>query len=218
MVSKSDSFLTPHKIIRLCSCYGVGVTYLGVGFCQNLETDMVANPRLSFINFTLGLSETKLKPFMKTILSLFAFISMISSLAQKKEKQELIYKLNAFKNSAILNASYDVSKQQIWDAVYVMMKQEYKEIKKQDFEKGIIEGYDQGDTFKEGFTTEIIGSGPYRVVFTMNRQIRYINKDRSYSGWYDKNEIPKDYLFKIQNSIYTTLYGSLNILRNLLMK
>ncbi|GEC77586.1 hypothetical protein FAQ01_04560 [Flavobacterium aquatile] len=133
---------------------------------------------------------------------------MITSFAQKKEKQELIYKLNSFKNSTVLNASYNVSKQQIWDAVYVMMKQEYKEIKKQDFEKGIIEGYDQGDTFKEGFTTEIIGSGPYRVVFTMNRQIRYINKDRSYTGWYDKNEIPQDYLFKIQNSIYTTLYGS----------
>jgi len=40
----------------------VGVLYLGVGFCQNLETGIVTNPRLSFNNFTSGLSETNLKP------------------------------------------------------------------------------------------------------------------------------------------------------------
>lgn len=146
---------------------------------------------------------------MKRTLTIFTLLVMLTSFSQKKERQELIFKINLFRKTSIMNISYDVSKQKIWDAVYVMMKQEYTEIKKMDFEKGIIEGYAQGDNYKEGFITEIIGTGPYRVVFTMQRQIRYINADKSYTGWYDKNEIPEDYLFKIQNSIYTTLFGPL---------
>lgn len=147
---------------------------------------------------------------MKTNL-LIAVILLTSIFAKAQTKKEILIEINNFKLKTILNTSFDVPKQKIWDAVYIMMKQEYTEIKKQDFDKGIIEGYAEAENFKEGFTSEIVGSGPYRVVFSMKRQIRYINNNGVYSGWYDRNEISNEYLYKIQKTIYEAVYGPLEI-------
>lgn len=154
---------------------------------------------------------------MKTNL-LIAVVLLASSVTKGQTKKEILLEINNFKEKTILNASFDVPKQTIWDAVYIMMKQEYTEIKKQDFDKGIIEGYAEAENFKEGFISEIVGNGPYRVVFSMKRQIRYISNNGVYSGWYDRNEISNEYLYKIQKTIYEGVHGSLEIPDNLQKK
>ncbi len=151
---------------------------------------------------------------MKTNL-LIAVVLLASSVAKGQTKKEILLEINNFKSKTILNASFDVPKQKIWDAVYIMMKQEYTEIKKQDFDKGIIEGYSEAENYKEGFTSEIVGSCPYRVVFSMKRQIRYMGTNGAYSGWYDRNEISSEYLYMIQKTIYEAVHGSLEIPDNL---
>ena len=94
---------------------------------------------------------------MKTNL-LIAVVLLASSVTKGQTKKEILLEINNFKEKTILNASFDVPKQTIWDAVYIMMKQEYTEIKKQDFDKGIIEGYAEAENFKEGFISEIVGN------------------------------------------------------------
>lgn len=127
----------------------------------------------------------------------------------KKEKQELIAEINAFKTTIVMDIPYDVPKRKIWDAAYIMMRKEYTEIRKQDFEKGIIEGYAEGEGFREKLTVEIIGSGPYRLAFSMASQLRYQNPNGTYTGWYDNNELPAEYSYKIQLNIYNTIFGTL---------
>lgn len=136
---------------------------------------------------------------------------LISCIAFGQSKKEIMLEISTFQKKTFINASHDVPKQKIWDAIYVMMKQEYPDIKKQDFDKGIIEGYSEADNFKEAFTTELVGSGPYRVTFSMKRQVRYKDGNGAYTGWYDKNEIPYDYLYKIQKTIYEEVNGKIEL-------
>jgi|JI6StandDraft_1071083.scaffolds.fasta_scaffold280882_1 hypothetical protein len=145
---------------------------------------------------------------MKKYLLIVLFSAI--SFGQNTEKQELLREIDVLRTNTIMNIPYDVPKQKLWEAIYVMMKQEYTQITSQDYEKGIIEGYAESNVFKESFKVEIIGSQPYRIVFSMKKQDRYIDKNGNYSGWYDNNVIPNPYLYKIQLTIYKVLYGEPN--------
>lgn len=147
---------------------------------------------------------------MKTILITGVFL-ITSCLALGQSKKEIMLEISNLQKKAFINASYNVPKQKIWDAVYLMMKQEYSDIQMQDFDKGIIEGYAEAENFKETLITELIGTEPYKVTFSMRRQVRYKDSNGAYSGWYDKNEIPEDYLYKIQKTIFEELNGPLNL-------
>ena len=150
---------------------------------------------------------------MKNVLITLTILVTITLPAQSKKELQLA--LHTYMKSMVLNKSYDVSKQKLFDAVYVMMKMEYPTIKQSDFDKGLVIGFSEADTYRETLTTEIIGAGPYRVTFSMSRQIRQRDNNGNYSGWYDRNEISDEYLLKIHYEIYQALYGNIPIPQDL---
>lgn len=85
MVSKSGQFQKHHTIIRLCSCYGVGVTYHGARFVQNPDSWYGYKPTLFCTTISLRvLVILNLKPMKKYLLLLFLCTSVYSQTISEK--------------------------------------------------------------------------------------------------------------------------------------
>lgn len=143
---------------------------------------------------------------MKTIFSLLLLVISSVVVSQNDSKQQLLNEISAYSKQMVMNKSYDLSYDDVWNAVYIVQSKEYPQIKRESKEKGFIEAVAEKADLKESLTIEILGKGPYRLSFAWNSQQRN-QTGNTFSEWYSLGAVPDWYLHKIQYLIYIQLYG-----------
>lgn len=152
----------------------------------------------------------------KTTFLIAAFVLTISASAQNRKA--LLSELQNHARNEVVNRSYDVDRSKLYEGVLVMMKQEYSKLTVQDPVTGIIEGYHETDRVKETFRAEIVGSGPYRVVYSLRQQYRNLELSGRYTGWFENTIIPDNYTYKVSFEVYVAVYNGFSWPDNLVEK
>lgn len=144
---------------------------------------------------------------MKKLLLLILFTGIVYS----QSKKELLSQIYDYRKSIVDTVSYNNEESEMWNAMYLISKEEYSTITKESERKGYIEAKDEKELYIEHFTAEIIGKGPFKVSFQVTKQEkREKNSDGTYTPWtsYVSNTLNSYYL-KLQVRLYELLRGKI---------
>lgn len=130
------------------------------------------------------------------------FVAFTAMAQNKKQLQQELYN---YSKSVVMNKAYDKPYADVYNAVYIVMSKEYPNVTKSEKNKNEISGEAFHELYRENLSMEIIGNGPYRVVFKFRKTHRNYNPNGGYTAWFDVNEIPENYSYKIQYQLYAIL-------------
>lgn len=156
---------------------------------------------------------------MKT-LKLSIVLLFLTLTAFPQSKSDLLEQIDIYQKSIVLNKPYDAEKPKLFEAMNTVGASEYQRVLRESESRGFCEYYSESDTYRETLTMEIANDKqPYRVTFAIKKEFRL--KDfatGAYSEWKTTYDISKNYLYKLQLEIYTSLFGPMQLPAELQLK
>jgi hypothetical protein len=147
------------------------------------------------------------------------FLTLITITSYGQRKKDILNEIYDYKKGIVNNASYDKKESEVWNAISIIAKEEYNTIVRESESKGYIEAKQESDVFKEFFTIEIIGEGPFRVTMQVKQEKRTKNQDGSYTNWETHySSTLNSYYNRLRLRLYELLNGKLEISEELQTK
>ncbi len=157
------------------------------------------------------------------LITTLALTSSLSAWSQElfpsKEKKGLLKEITQYYKGIVSVASYDVTTNQLFNAMVVTVTKNYSEIVRESEKKGFIDARNETAAVKETITAEIRGDEPpMKVSFLIKKQERK-QVNGVWGNWTDVSpETLEDKLVKIQRQLYEELNGVLQLPTDLLAK
>ena len=152
----------------------------------------------------------------------FVILVLLSTVTMfGQTKKQIINEIYSYKKGIVDTVYYKNKRTEVWNAIYIISKEEYSIIVRESESRGYIEAKEEKELFKEFFTAEIIGEGPFRVSFQVSNQEQrtkdYIKN--TYTPWvgYVSNNLNFYYL-KLHLRLYELLKGKIELPKDLLDK
>lgn len=153
---------------------------------------------------------------MKKIILLLVLTSLTS---YGQRKKDVLNEIEDYKKNIVDNASYDKNETEVWNAISIIAREEYNTIVRESESKGYIDAKQESDVFKEFFTIEIVGDGPYRVLMQVRQEKRTKNVDGSYTNWSENySSTLNSYYTRLRLRLYELLNGKLELSKELQTK
>lgn len=168
-----------------------------------------------------------MKKITLIVLLIVGFISY-----SQDSKKEIINEIESYKKEKLLNATYDFTFKEIFDAMTIIGNQYYGSTVKESESRGYVEYFKDSGNIKEYLSIEIKGDKqPYRLSFSYRqekKQTSYRTEGQfgtpSYKivtvdgGWVNVS-VPLDLVYtNLQLKIYKTLHGEFKLPDELVKK
>lgn len=168
---------------------------------------------------------------MKKILIAFIFLLNIIGYSQDSKK-ELIAEIEGYKKTKLLNATYNFTYKEIFDAMTIMGNQYFGNSVKESESRGYVEYLKESSDVKENLSIEIKGDKqPYRLSFNYKKEKKLTTwktegefgkpnyKLIAVDGGWGVVNVPLDLIYtNLHLRIYKILNGSFNLPEELVKK
>ena len=147
---------------------------------------------------------------------LFVVAIMLSFFSFGQSKKDILAEIFSYKKTLSNTASYDVEKSKVWNAMMIIVGEEYNEILKESESRGYIEAYAETESQREWMTVELLGDvAPYQVSFRVKTEHRTKQPDGTFTPWKSSYYDPTAYYTKLRIRLYEIINGPIELPKEL---